>query len=108
YFRNKEATLATLATLDAEGWLKTGDLCYIDQEGFLFVVDRLKDMIKYKAHQVAPAELEEFLLTRPEISEAAVIPYPDQEAGQIPMAYIVKNSPSKLSEKDVINFVAKQ
>ncbi|KAH9296756.1 hypothetical protein KI387_028438 [Taxus chinensis] len=105
YFGNKEATLATL---DLEGWLKTGDLCYIDQEGFVFVVDRLKDMIKYKAHQVAPAELEELLLTRPEISEAAVIPYPDQEAGQIPMAYIVKNSHGKLSEKDVINFIAKQ
>ncbi|GLJ42769.1 hypothetical protein SUGI_0886870 [Cryptomeria japonica] len=105
YFMNEEATLATL---DMEGWLKTGDLCYIDEEGFLFVVDRLKDMIKYKAYQVAPAELEELLLTHPDILEAAVIPYPDQEAGQIPMAYVVKNPYRNLNEKDVMNFVAKQ
>lgn len=105
YFGNEHATASTL---DSEGWLRTGDLCYFDEEGFLFVVDRLKDLIKYKAYQVAPAELEELLLSHPEISEAAVIPYPDQEAGQIPMAFVVRSPGSNLSERDVINFVAEQ
>lgn len=105
YFGNEHATASTL---DSEGWLRTGDLCYFDEEGFLFVVDRLKDLIKYKAYQVAPAELEELLLSHPEISEAAVIPYPDQEAGQIPMAFVVRSPGSSLSERDVINFVAEQ
>ncbi|KAH9296744.1 hypothetical protein KI387_028426 [Taxus chinensis] len=105
YFGNMEATAATL---DSEGWLKTGDLCYIDEEGFLFVVDRIKELIKYKAYQVAPAELEELLLSNPEIADAAVIPYPDKEAGQIPMAFIVRKSDSKLKEEDVMSFVSKQ
>lgn len=105
YFGNEHATASTL---DSEGWLRTGDLCYFDEEGFLFVVDRLKDLIKYKAYQVAPAELEQLLLSHPEISEAAVVPYPDQEAGQIPMAFVVRNPGSNLSERDVINFIAEQ
>lgn len=105
YFGNEHATASTL---DSEGWLRTGDLCYFDEEGFLFVVDRLKELIKYKGYQVAPAELEELLLSHPEISEAAVIPYPDQEAGQTPMAFVVRSHGSNLSERDVINFVAEQ
>jgi acyl-CoA synthetase (AMP-forming)/AMP-acid ligase II len=104
YFGNDEATASTL---DSEGWLKTGDLCYIDGEGFLFVVDRLKELIKYKGFQVAPAELEELLLSNPEITDAAVIPYPDQEAGQVPMSFVVRKSNSNLCEEDVKKFVAK-
>ncbi|XP_022882550.1 4-coumarate--CoA ligase-like 9 [Olea europaea var. sylvestris] len=66
---------ATAATLDSEGWLKTGDLGYFDSDGFLFIVDRLKELIKYKAYQVPPAELEHLLQSIPEIVDAAVIPY---------------------------------
>ncbi|XP_057949529.1 4-coumarate--CoA ligase-like 9 isoform X2 [Malania oleifera] len=66
---------ATAAILDSEGWLRTGDICYIDNEGFLFFVDRMKELIKYKGYQVAPAELEHMLQTHPDIVEAAVIPY---------------------------------
>ncbi|KAK8703089.1 hypothetical protein V6N13_021419 [Hibiscus sabdariffa] len=99
---------ATAETLDSEGWLKTGDICYFDSEGFLYVVDRLKELIKYKAYQVPPAELEQLLHSHPEIADAAVIPYPDEEAGQIPMAYIVRNPGSRLSEAQVIDFIAKQ
>uniref|UniRef100_K3ZAJ4 AMP-dependent synthetase/ligase domain-containing protein n=1 Tax=Setaria italica TaxID=4555 RepID=K3ZAJ4_SETIT len=65
---------ANASTFDSEGWLKTGDLCYIDQDGFLFVVDRLKELIKYKGYQVPPAELELVLQTLPEVVEAAVMP----------------------------------
>ncbi|KAH9776685.1 4-coumarate--CoA ligase-like 9 [Citrus sinensis] len=80
---------ATIETVDSEGWLKTGDLCYFDSNGFLFIVDRLKELIKYKAYQIPPAELEHLLQSNPEIADAAVIPYPDEEAGQIPMAFVV-------------------
>nr|DAD34301.1 TPA_asm: hypothetical protein HUJ06_004941 [Nelumbo nucifera] len=70
---------ATASTLHPEGWLKTGDLCYFDSDGYLFIVDRLKELIKYKAYQVPPAELEHLLQSHPEIADAAVIPYvPDR------------------------------
>ncbi|ESQ34747.1 hypothetical protein EUTSA_v10007272mg [Eutrema salsugineum] len=105
YFRNKEATDETI---NSEGWLKTGDLCYIDDDGFLFVVDRLKELIKYKGYQVPPAELEALLMTHPDILDAAVIPFPDKEAGQYPMAYVARKLESNLSEKQVIDFISKQ
>ncbi|KAJ8615715.1 hypothetical protein MRB53_035087 [Persea americana] len=99
---------ATAAAINSEGWLKTGDLCYIDNDGFLFVVDRLKELIKYKGYQVPPAELEHLLLSHPEIIDAAVIPYPDEEAGQVPMAFVVRQPQSALCEAQIIDFVAKQ
>ncbi|KAK4490210.1 hypothetical protein RD792_000868 [Penstemon davidsonii] len=105
YFFNEEATASTL---DSDGWLRTGDLCYIDEDGFIFVVDRLKELIKYKGYQVPPAELEALLLTHPEISDAAVIPFPDKDVGQFPMAYVVRKSGSTLSESGVMDFIAKQ
>ncbi|CAA7061058.1 unnamed protein product [Microthlaspi erraticum] len=105
YFRNEEATKETF---NMEGWLKTGDLCYIDDNGFLFVVDRLKELIKYKGYQVPPAELEALLITHPDILDAAVIPFPDKDAGQYPMAYVARKPESKLSEKQVIDFISKQ
>ncbi|XP_004514323.1 probable CoA ligase CCL5 [Cicer arietinum] len=105
YLRNEEATKSTLTS---DGWLKTGDVCYIDSDGYLFVVDRLKELIKYKGYQVPPAELEALLLTHPAILDVAVIPYPDKEAGQIPMAYVVRKAGSSISEKQVIDYVAGQ
>ncbi|KAF5455684.1 hypothetical protein F2P56_025234 [Juglans regia] len=105
YFNNAEATASTL---DSEGWLKTGDICYIDDDGFIFVVDRLKELIKYKGYQVPPAELEALLLAHPEISDAAVIPFPDKEAGQCPMAYVVRKAGSNLSDRAVMDFVTGQ
>ncbi|KAK9066421.1 hypothetical protein SSX86_013743 [Deinandra increscens subsp. villosa] len=105
YVRDNEATAATM---DSEGWLKTGDLCYFNSDGFLFIVDRLKELIKYKAYQVAPAELERYLQSIPEVVDAAVIPYPDEEAGQIPMAYVVRKPGSKISEAQIKEIIAKQ
>ncbi|KAL5146160.1 4-coumarate--CoA ligase-like 9 [Glycine soja] len=99
---------ATAETLDSEGWLKTGDLCYFDSDGFLYIVDRLKELIKYKAYQVPPAELEHILHTNPEIADAAVVPYPDEEAGQIPIAFVVRKSGSNITADQVMEFVAKQ
>ncbi|XP_076924828.1 peroxisomal OPC-8:0-CoA ligase 1-like [Bidens hawaiensis] len=105
YFSNPEATASTL---DSTGWLRTGDLCYIDEDGFIFVVDRLKELIKYKGYQVPPAELEALLLTHPEIDDCAVIPFPDKDVGQFPMAYVVRKKGSNLTEKGVMEFAAKQ
>jgi acyl-CoA synthetase (AMP-forming)/AMP-acid ligase II len=80
---------ATAACLDAEGWLRTGDIGHIDGEGYVYVVDRVKELIKYKGMQVAPSELEGVLLAHPAVADAAVIPSPDEEAGEIPKAFIV-------------------
>ncbi|XP_042062191.1 4-coumarate--CoA ligase-like 9 [Salvia splendens] len=99
---------ATAAALDSQGWLRTGDLCYFDQDGFLFIVDRLKELIKYKAYQVPPAELEHLLQSIPEIADAAVVPYPDEEAGEIPMAYVVRKAGSNMSAAEIMDYIEKQ
>jgi acyl-CoA synthetase (AMP-forming)/AMP-acid ligase II len=80
---------ATAETIDAERWLHTGDIGYADSEGHFYIVDRAKELIKYKGFQVPPAELEAVLLTHHAISDAAVIPCPDDEAGEVPKAFVV-------------------
>ncbi|KAJ3703677.1 hypothetical protein LUZ61_007382 [Rhynchospora tenuis] len=99
---------ANASAFDSDGWLKTGDICYIDQDGFLYVVDRLKELIKYKAYQVPPAELEHLLNSHPEVVDAAVMPIPHEEVGQIPAALVVRREGSTLCETEVIDYVAKQ
>jgi acyl-CoA synthetase (AMP-forming)/AMP-acid ligase II len=80
---------ATAAMIDGEGWLHSGDIGYVDRDGYLFVVDRVKELIKFKGLQVAPAELEAVLLTHPAVADAAVIPSADEEAGEVPKAFVV-------------------
>jgi acyl-CoA synthetase (AMP-forming)/AMP-acid ligase II len=80
---------ATAEMIDADGWVHTGDIGYADPDGCFSVVDRVKELIKYKGMQVAPAELEAMLLTHPAVADAAVVPLPDEEAGQIPKAFVV-------------------
>ena len=95
---------ATAATIDREGWLRTGDIGYVDADGDFFIVDRTKELIKYKAFQVAPAELESVLLANPAIAEACVIGIADEEAGEVPKAYVVKKS--EISADEVLAWVA--
>ena len=97
---------ATAATLDSEGWLHTGDIGWADESGYCRIVDRVKELIKYKGLQVAPAELEAVLLTHPRIKDAAVVRSPDPEAGEVPKAFVV--SEGTLTADEVMSFVAER
>ncbi|KAH6821299.1 AMP-dependent synthetase and ligase family protein, partial [Perilla frutescens var. hirtella] len=99
---------ATMETIDEQGWLHTGDVGYFDDEGQLYVVDRVKELIKYKGFQVAPAELELLLLSHPQIVDAAVLGLNDDEAGEIPVAYVVRSSISSLTREEVHQYIAEQ
>uniref|UniRef100_A0A1B6GNG2 Luciferin 4-monooxygenase n=1 Tax=Cuerna arida TaxID=1464854 RepID=A0A1B6GNG2_9HEMI len=102
YCRDPEATRQAV---DAHGWLHTGDVGYVDSEGFFYIVDRIKELIKYKGYQVAPAELESILLGLTGVRDAAVIGQPDLEAGELPVAYVVLQPNSTLRETDIIKYV---
>jgi acyl-CoA synthetase (AMP-forming)/AMP-acid ligase II len=97
---------ATASTIDREGWLHTGDIGYVDEDGHFFIVDRAKELIKYKGFQVAPAELEATLLSHPCVGDAAVIPCPDEEAGEVPKALVVLKQ--ETSAEEILEFVAER
>ncbi|XP_045819457.1 4-coumarate--CoA ligase-like 1 [Trifolium pratense] len=96
----------TAQTIDKNGWLHTGDIGFIDDEENVFIVDRIKELIKYKGFQVAPAELEAILLSHSSVEDAAVVPLPDEEAGEIPAASVVLSKGAKETEEDIMNYVA--
>lgn len=100
YLNNAEATAKTV---DADGWLHTGDIGVMDSDGYLTVVDRLKELIKVKGFQVAPAELESLLLKHPKIADVAVIPVADEESGEVPKAIVVPKGP--LTADEVMSFL---
>ncbi|KAK3843559.1 MAG: hypothetical protein J3R72DRAFT_440292 [Linnemannia gamsii] len=107
-YRNNEK--ATRETIDRDGWLHTGDVGVVDARGNFFIVDRLKELIKYKGFQVAPAELEAILLTHPQILDAAVIGVENKEqATEVPLAFVVKNQETPegqaLTEQQVMDYV---
>ena len=105
-YHNNEA--ATRAMIDKDGWLHTGDIGYVDEDGYLYVIDRVKELIKYKGLQVAPAELEAVLITHPDVADAAVIPSPDEEAGEVPKAFVVLKPGATPSADDIKSFVAER
>ncbi|CAN6319031.1 unnamed protein product [Urochloa humidicola] len=92
----------------SDGWLRTGDAAYFDLDGYLYIVGRLKEVIKYKGFQIAPADLEAVLVEHPEIVDVAVTSAEDEEAGEIPVAFVVRKSGSSLSCTQVMDYVAKQ
>ncbi|CAN6163232.1 unnamed protein product [Urochloa humidicola] len=99
---------ATKNTIDKDGWLHTGDIGYVDDDEEIFIVDRLKEIIKYKGFQVPPAELEALLITHPEIKDAAVVSMKDELAGEVPVAFIIRTEDSEISEDEIKQFVAKE
>ena len=104
YLDNAEATAATV---DAEGYLHTGDLATVDACGYVTIVDRVKELIKYKGYQVPPAELEALLLTHPQIADAAVIGVRDGDGEEMPKAFVVRQpGAGGLTGDDVMAFVA--
>ena len=103
YLNNPEATALTI---DEDGWLHTGDVGFIDEDGHLTIVDRVKELIKFKGFQVAPAELEALLLTHPAIADAAVIGVADDEAGERPRAFIVLKPGQDASADEITAFTA--
>jgi len=105
YLNNAEATARTVT---ADGWLRTGDLGRIDAEGYLWILDRVKELIKVKGFQVAPAELEAILLGHPEIGDCAVIGVADDEAGELPLAFVVRRGDSAITEEAVKAHLAGQ
>ena len=105
YLHNQEATREMI---DEEGWLHSGDIGRTDDDGYLYVVDRVKELIKYKGLQVAPAELEAVLQSHPAVADVAVIPSPDEEAGEVPKAFVVVKPETTLTADEVIAFVAER
>lgn len=101
---------ATKETLTPDGWLKTGDIAYVDEQGKFYIVDRKKELIKVKGNQVAPAELEALLLEHPAIADAAVIGVPTPHGDESPRAYVVLQPDEKskaTKPEEIVAFVAK-
>ncbi|MEM6731825.1 MAG: AMP-binding protein [Myxococcota bacterium] len=98
---------ATASTIDNDGFLHTGDIGVVDSDGHLFIVDRLKELIKYKGFQVPPAELEALIVNMPGVADVAVIGIPDDEAGELPKAFVVKAPDSEVTEESIKEGVAK-
>ena len=97
---------ATAASIDVGGWLRTGDIGYVDADGDFFIVDRTKELIKYKALQVAPAELEAVIVGHPAIADACVIGIADEEAGEVPKAFVVLKG--KIAAEELMAYVAER
>ncbi|KAB0805622.1 hypothetical protein PPYR_02592 [Photinus pyralis] len=105
YFNDPEATKNTI---DENGWLHTGDMAYYDRDNMFYIVDRLKELIKCKGYQVAPAELETVLINHPKIADAGVIGIPHDRHGETPLAFVVTIQGKMLKEKEVKDFVNEQ
>ncbi|XP_068083083.1 luciferin 4-monooxygenase isoform X3 [Anabrus simplex] len=102
YYRNPEATAAAI---DKDGWLHSGDVAYYDDEGFFYIVDRIKDLIKYRGNHVAPVEIESQLLEHPEVKDCAVVGVKHDLNQERPMAVVIRQPGSKVTEKELVDLV---
>lgn len=102
YFQNQKATDEMLV----DGWIRTGDIAFYDDDGFFYITDRIKELIKVQGFQVPPAELEEILRSHPDILDAGVIGIPHEKHGEAPRAVVVRREGSSITEADVETFVA--
>ena len=103
YYDNHKATSETI---EEDGWMHTGDIVRMDEEGYVRVVDRKKELIKYKGFQVPPAELEGLLLQHPAVADAAVIGKADVESGETPKAFVVRRQGTEVSGEEIMSFIA--
>ena len=99
YWNRPEATAETIKN----GWLHTGDVATVDKEGFIYIQDRMKDMVISGGENVYPAEIENVILAHPKVAEVAVIGQPSAKWGESPFAVVVKNDPS-LTEREVLDW----
>ena len=99
---------ATAECLDGDGWLRTGDIAIVDDDSYFRIVDRLKEFIKYKGFQVSPAELEDLLMAHEAIDDAAVVPSPDEEAGELPKGFIVLKPGAEIDAEEIKRYVAER
>jgi len=102
YWQRPDDTAETLA---GEGWIRTGDIVQCDEEGYVTILDRKKEMIKYKGYQIAPAELEALLMEHPAVMDSAVIPKRDAESGEVPKAFILLRPEKEASIEELMRFV---
>ncbi len=102
YLNNEQATAETI---DADGWLHTGDVAIVDEDGYFSIVDRIKELIKYNGFQVPPAELEGLIVTHPKVVDVAVIGVPDDAAGELPKAFIQLAPGEDLTLEELQEFV---
>ncbi|MBG01852.1 MAG: 4-coumarate--CoA ligase family protein [Acidimicrobiaceae bacterium] len=103
YLNNPEATAITI---DEDGWLHTGDVATVDDQQHFYIVDRVKELIKFKGFQVPPAELEAIIITHPSVADVAVIGVPDDEAGELPKAFVTLKPDMEATATDIKDFVA--
>lgn len=104
YLNNKKATEEMLI----DGWIRTGDIAHYDDDGFFYITDRLKELIKVKGYQVAPAELEELLRSHPDITDAAVVGVKHEKYGEAPRAFVIKRPESQVTAQEVEAFVSQK
>lgn len=105
YFKNAAATEKTITK---DGWLRSGDIGYYDESGLLYISDRIKELIKVNAYQVAPAELEAIIRDHPDILDAVVVGVPYAKTGEVPRAFVVRKPNSNITGEQIQEFVAKQ
>ena len=96
------------ASIDRDGWYHTGDVGYIDEAQWFYISDRTKELFKYKGMQVAPAELEALLLTHPAVLDAAVVRKVDEEAGEVPKAFVVLKPSATATADALMGWVAER
>lgn len=102
YLNNQKATDEMLV----DGWIRTGDIAHYDEDGFFYITDRLKELIKVKGFQVAPAELEEILRSHPDVLDAAIVGVKHDKNGEAPRAFVIKRPESQITEDDIKHFMS--
>ncbi|KAF3338828.1 putative 4-coumarate--CoA ligase 2 [Carex littledalei] len=100
--------VATATTIDIEGWLHTGDIGFVDDDDEVFIVDRIKEIIKFKGFQVPPAELESLIINHPSITDAAVVAQMHEVAGEVPVAFVVRSNDSDITEEAIKEYISNQ